>query len=366
MTTTHTSVKYLVIKIWLLVYFLVSLMMSKTFAFELKSHRFTSVKPKWMNSTIEKATAEARFISERESINCTINFISTSGHFLTARHCIEGCLLKNKIVQQTTEKTLPVPFRALTPEWKRALDRGEITSRRAEMYETKYFSFQQINSLPMLINPKLSCPVEVSIAGDGIKQAALVYLPAGGWLEREVQTDFAFNYPDQYIAYLDKSYEAPSDFVVMKLDETPGACLRLSDRWPRKYESIHNRSFPILRGLSYTSGYALEVGAVPIKPLGYYIYEKYPPINENIFRIPKIFISALDASAGSSGSAVLSTDDEILGIQHGFLVNFFGQSTGTMPPTGIVATIAAKAIRDQIVADIGVDEFNTIFSCIAK
>ncbi len=307
----------------------------------------------WANDNIKNAVIPAYL-----PMACTINFVSSDGHFLTARHCVEQCLLDKGLIKKSIIPKLRVPEMQIT-------NPGENEPTDEPKYKVISYSDQDLYSHPLIFNKKISCPIEVrETFGVKATSATIAYLPQGGWLGRDTQTEFSFNYPQAYKKLLNQNYDAPSDFVVMKLGGTRNsiACLKLADRWPKIKETLNNRAFPFNIGGVGSSGIALKYGMIPIKPTASYLWQRFPSVSEDIFVLPKTFIATTAGHPGTSGSAVLSTADEILGIHHGMVANYISQSHRPSPP-GFLAVVAAKAIRDQIISDVGQDGLNEMFSC---
>lgn len=330
---------------------------------------FSQTRPSWMTHRLEKATFRIIVSSQSsKDSSCSANYISKFGHFLTARHCIEGCLKDSRLVEEKNVSEVLIPKKELTTNGKHLLNMGLPDGWQADMFEIVSYQKQKKFVHSKQIFPAALC--DIKLGNDGsTKKAKIIYLPQGGWFERETQTDFSFYFPDLYMSYIKQNFEAPSDFVILKFQEVnkKKECLKFANRKFQDGEILRNTSFPVLGSFdvhrSYTLGYAHSPGLIDVAALGNYVYVKYPPIESKIFNLPKTFVSVTDGSSGSSGSAVLSEQNEILGIHHGLLLNYRGVWKRQPPPPGVLISVDGQSIREQALIDLGEERFRNIFYC---
>lgn len=240
-------------------------------------------------------------------IDCTGTYISESGHFLTALHCIAGCLAKNHAL--ASERASDEP-----------LYRTKITHRHSGETTFEDFFVRKITVDDDRVDEGVECPARV-----GQKQVQMKVIMTGGkgWLApKDKLALFSKKFPDDYKALLEDGYEHRGDFAIVQVqDQKSPACLSLTERAPEVGKPLQAVSFPCLRRGS------LDVdGTVPLftsgrRTSGFRQSEYFKSRGEA--RIPfdvktvergETFFSTLDIEKCGSGTALVDESMAIAGL----------------------------------------------------
>ncbi len=267
---------------------------------------------------IAKASPFAiRLYIEKGDISCSGTVISPDGYLLTAFHCVASCLtnpIKDKVV--------------LLP------------------------SGQAANGFELSRSPKNICDF-----GPKLGKAEFV---ASGTLRMIETTEFrkiALSNLQDAFELKNLGYTAPAgrgDFAILKLQNVSNlACAKIASHAPFENQKIWSFSFPVFeRDVKSKKGEAYYTEGV-VKSA----FFESSDFNSKIYDDPAMFWSTTDAEGGSSGAAVFTDSDEILGI---FVSSVKPQNSYR---EGSTKNISIKAILKTLEGQLGKEKVESIFSC---
>ncbi len=235
-------------------------------------------------------------------VDCTGTFISDTGHFLTARHCVAGCLMHHHAV----EKELAVQdFVGQIPTLD--LFHGQPTYKMTIAEE-------------MLDDDGLDCPGTINGAQADVH---LIMTGGRGWLAPSGSlASFSKEFPDEYRELLDEGYEHSGDFAILRaINIRPSSCLRLGAQSPHAGEKLHAVSFPCLSRLDIETGGTTALFTQGIRTSGFKQSQYYKELGPKkiAFDIESVerketFFSTLDMERCGSGTAIVNSDFQIVGV----------------------------------------------------
>lgn len=267
--------------------------------------------------------------------SCTGTRISKSGHILTARHCLNACLIGGNLVESNR----------LFPEY---------GYRSPNLY---LFKGQQAG---------VFCTKEL----DGVEKELEVLVASPGFMTPSEQGSLWSLDKEKYLSFLEKGYFHNGDFAILKETVTTSqSCRSVSQRSPLEGEPVQYKGFPgkttgrpeernsngedFLLGEGVITGSILSADCLSRSANQEELVVKYDR--------PELILSSVDLVPGASGSALLDSEGKILGVLNsayaqGF--SLFGHyCRGNAVAVGIEKVI--EVVREQF------DHLNTeeIFSC---
>jgi len=251
------------------------------------------------------------------------NFITNDGMILTAGHNVVGCLNYNKDV------------RVRLPDlWKyKVISKGDGPVRSHSISGTEdKFSYGEgieVVETPHEAIHDLKCERNINFQVDQNTYQLLAF-GGDGYISFESQNHMRHHYPELLKSALGKQklngVAGIGDFALLNLVENPGAplrgnrlthhlpvhCLPLSPTGASLGDKVWNLGFPALGGRpGYSPLYQASIsgGIVYSK----YDHPSYSPANLKAFD-DELLYASLDSGPGSSGSAVINSAGEIVGI----------------------------------------------------
>jgi hypothetical protein len=272
-------------------------------------------------------------------MNCTGTVVSKSGHILTAFHCVRECFLgknRDKIVAATSENI----FGSAVSNWLFKIDKEKATQG---LYCQIYTNKDQTH------------------LSDNFYE--VIYFNALGWLPPNVEAHQQQYNREEFLKLTSSGYNYASDFVVLKpIDSTTHEkCLKLSKTPLRTGDPLYTISFPYLTLSIPPSNFDLRM-SIGNKRASVADSINLPPaelqtVIEN-FQRKGIFETSTPVNDGSSGSASLNMNSEIVGVNFQLIQNgqeenyqFFSQA------------ISSEYIYSSVINDLGGDNANQIFDC---
>ncbi len=285
---------------------------------------------KFVNSALLNADLEAIkstiFYLESNSGRCTASLISDQGHFLTARHCLQRCLIPNGVFKWAPESTNGTQFYTLDPS-----KLGHATC-------------------DVKLNGK---PANVSIEATSL-----------GFILKMDERSFQTLDPELFKTMVQNGFTSEGDFVIFKseLYKDNKKCLNLVNEasvlqkhnvlsYPSKtYRTKGNNSDG--ESLFFSSGeyYADILANSCLKNVA--LNSLQVSQLQSRFNFATSFLSSVDAIHGSSGSSVFDDNLNILGI----LTNVFNfeslSSTESDLPENRYCEGSAKTLKTSTILNI--------------
>lgn len=240
----------------------------------------------------------AVFLLESSSGRCTATFISNQGHFLTARHCLQRCLLEAGVFKFTG-----------------APGGLSYLSLEASAYGQK------------------SCVVQLNHQA----REAVVVATSEGFISKMDERGFQAYNPDQFEEKVQRGFTFKGDFVIAQLREQASTvCLKLQENLPQVNEPVLNLAYPSEtfradgfdsdgKSLYWSRGLRVE----GIEQNSCLRDTEVPPTKmrdlKRVFDDSSGLLLSFDSIYGSSGSPALNTSNEIVAI----LTNVFRFSSVT-------------------------------------
>lgn len=251
--------------------------------------------------------AESVHYLDSSSGRCTATLVSNSGHFLTARHCLQRCLIQSGVFIQ------------------------------AENGPSGVFHFT-LNSRQL---GKATCDITLN----DLKTSVSIEATSPGLIIKMDERSFETLAPEQFKSLVAEGYTSEGDFVIFKSSVHSGSnhCLSLTPK-NNSYLNVNFTTKPeLFQNIDYAYvnhhvfGYPSETFREGRhnsngKNLYYSFGKSNPSILKNsclkdenltlsqqqrltkIFDMDTSFLSTVDATYGSSGSAVFDDDHNVLGI----------------------------------------------------
>jgi hypothetical protein len=242
-----------------------------------------------------------------DGVDCTGTYISSSGHFITARHCVNKCLAKNQAL--TRELAIAEP----TGQMKigRSKD-GAVLVRPVHTFKVTVDDDR--------VNDGIDCP---GILNQQRVNMRIVLTGGKGWLSPSNSlASFSKLFPDEYQELLNDGYEHLGDFAILQvLGAKNSACLNFSVKAPAVGRNVQAVSYPCLERPTFlasgeTALYTRGSRTTGFKESDYYksIGEAKIPFNISTVQRNDTFFSTLDIEKCGSGTAVLDDNLNIVGI----------------------------------------------------
>ena len=278
-------------------------------------------------------------------VDCTGTFISNTGHFITARHCITGCLLKTGVIEK--EMAISDP----TDQVKVILGRDGIWRVR------DLYTYKMTVEEDRVADGDVNCPGTL-----GAKHVDFKVILSGGrgWLvPSKTLASFSKKYPEEYSALLDDGYEHSGDFAVLQVMDgnkaSASKCLALSRTGPLRGQALEAVSYPCLhrdelstQGLTplYTTG----TKTAGFKDSTYYreLGEAHIPFRVSTVERKETFFSTLDMEKCGSGTALLSNDFSIVGVATRVYKSSLAYEKGSLEAVDSAAVL--KELRARVPA----------------
>jgi len=219
---------------------------------------------------------------------CTSTTISDRGHQLTARHCLQHCLIRSKVF-----------------EWKK--EQGLVD----------YF----------VTDPSRLGSATCRVSIDGKSQDIVIEATSPGLIVSLDEKSFSSINSDKFKILQGQGYTSEGDFVVFlpRGISEPQSCIGLDFAGEFKGEDLQSLGFPAetsrpdgfnANGFEMYLSRGLKTGGVEENEC---VKEEAPSFEDlrNLklkFDQPTSFLSTLDASYGSSGSAVINDSLKVVGI----------------------------------------------------
>jgi hypothetical protein len=230
-------------------------------------------------------------------IACTGTFISDKGHFLTALHCIAGCLAKHRAIDRTLAADEPVQ----TPSGRKLLT-----------------SLMTVNEDKL--DEGIECP---GVIGNKSVVAKVILTGGKGWLSpKESVTAFAKENPDDYEKLLSDGYEHGYDFAILQteLPET-ASCLKLAEAAPKVGEALHTISYACMSRANETYNGTTALFTTGERTKGFRGSDFYKkrgpaglPFKPELVERKETFFSSLDIEKCGSGSGIFDSQFRLVGI----------------------------------------------------
>ena len=230
-------------------------------------------------------------------VDCTGTYISNKGHFLTALHCVAGCLAKHRAIQRSHASDEPV----------KVVRGREIYTDLMTVDEDK-------------IDEGLECPVSI---GNRKLTAKIILTGGKGWLApKDTIADFAKRFPEDHKALLAQGYEHGFDFAILQVESLKtSACLPLARRAPAQGEKLAAISYSCLnRDDLYTDG-KTALFTSGQRTAGFKTSEFFRtrgaqklPFRPELIDGQPTFFSSLDIEKCGSGSGIFDSHSQLAGI----------------------------------------------------
>jgi hypothetical protein len=238
-------------------------------------------------------------------VDCTGTYISNTGHFITALHCISGCLAKNHALAR--ELAFEEPVQQVKVKLPTETILKDIFAYKMTVDEDK-------------VDEGIVCP---GVIGDKKTDMQIVMTGGKGWLApKETLAAFSKRFPAEYSALLNDGYEHSADFaIVQAVDIKAPSCLKLSQQGPVTNQTLHAVSYACLsrEGLStdgktplFTQGHRTS----GFKSSEYFerLGPKRIPFQAAVVERKETFFSSLDMEKCGSGTAILDERSNVVGI----------------------------------------------------
>lgn len=228
-----------------------------------------------------KAYRSAVHLFESQGNRCTATEISSAGHLLTARHCLQKCLIRSGVFQLKKEQGVD------------------------------YFTLNQEKL------GQATCPVNI----DGVEENVVVEATSPGLVVYMDQPGLRSVNPALFRRMYDEGYTELGDFAVVRRPVAGGACVPLS--LDRPAGEVTSLGYPSETSrpdgfnsdgsqLYFTSGRVL--GSVRENACFAELSASQQEKALKDYDHPGAFMSTLDAIHGSSGSSVLNAKGEVVGV----------------------------------------------------
>jgi hypothetical protein len=228
-----------------------------------------------------QAYRSAVHLFESQKSRCTATEVSSAGHLLTARHCLQKCLITSGVFQLRRE--LGVDYFVLNRE-----KLGRAT-----------------------------CPVSI----DGVEENVVVEATSPGLVVYMDQAGLRSMNPALFKKMYDEGYTELGDFAIVRRPVPGGACVPLS--LERPVGAVSSLGYPSDTSrpdgfnsdgsqLYYTRGEVL--GSVRENACFGELSALQQERAVKDYDHPGAFMSTLDAIHGSSGSSVLNEKREVVGV----------------------------------------------------
>lgn len=226
------------------------------------------------------AYRSAVHLFESQKSRCTATEISSAGHLLTARHCMQKCLITSGVFQ-----------------WKQEQGVDYFVLNREKL-------------------GKATCPVSI----DGVEENVVVEATSPGLVVFMDQPGLRSVNPGLFRKMYDEGYTELGDFLVVRRP-VPGSCVPLG--LDRPSGEVSSLGFPSETSrpdgfnsdgaqLYYTRGEV--IGSVRENSCFGELNAAQQEKAQKDYDHPGAFMSSLDAIHGSSGSSVLNAKGEVVGV----------------------------------------------------
>jgi hypothetical protein len=263
---------------------------------------------------------------------CTGTRVSSEGHILTARHCFNGCLIAGGFVD--ADQLFP-----------------EYGWQSPKLYH---------------LNQTAVCLTEI----DGVEKQVEILAIGPGFMTPMEQGSLIYTAPELYNEFLEQSFFHNGDFAIIKEQTDVTSCKR--DNWndPTDGAEVFFRGFPSATtgrpngrdsdGESLLESHGVIVGSILENSC---IDKNTTNLNTLPLRYDReeILLSTVDNVPGGSGSALLNSDGEIIGlINSQYRQGIDVQSTYCSGSTVAISMRHIKSLLEE--TDI-VNDIQVIFNC---
>ena len=244
-------------------------------------------------------------------VDCTGTYISSSGHFLTALHCVTSCLARGGALRRTLAHEEPVK------ELRRPASEDGEEAKSVGIYAYR------VTVSDDRVDDGITCKGRV---GDRKTDLRVVLTGGKGWLTpKDTLAEFSRRFPAAYKELLDQGYEHGYDFAILHDDGVSMSlanptCVQLAETAPATNEALHSISYACLSrdGLSaigqtplYTSGKKTE----GIRSSELFKRNKGKlPFEPALVERKETFFSTLDMEKCGSGTAILDDRLAVVGV----------------------------------------------------
>lgn len=242
---------------------------------------------------------ESTYLLNGKSNRCTANLISNNGHFITARHCLQRCLIPNGIFKPSNNAPDGTTYFEL---------------------DTKSLGFA-------------TCDVTLN----KVQQTVTIEATSPGLILKMDELSFKILAPELFSQLVDEGFTSEGDFVIFKSTRHANLnhCIPLTKENENfKTKNHHVFSYPSATDRSddfnsdgqqmyYSQGTfrnsILENSCIDVNSLS----EFHSKDITSRFGFESSFLTSVDAIFGSSGSIVFDDDSQSLGI----LINTFNYAS---------------------------------------
>lgn len=284
------------------------------------SARFTD--PQNSPSLLVQAQSAVYYLNSNSG-RCTASLISNSGHFLTARHCLQRCLIPQGVFNRAEDSPLGSYYFKLDPE--------KLGHATCEV---------ELNHRPETVTIEATSP---------------------GLILKMDERSFQTLEPALFSKLVEQGYTSEGDFVIFKSENyaNPQSCLNLVEE--KNLNSRHHvYSYPseTFRPDGFNSdGQSMYYSSGHLNPdifnNGCLQDLELSELQQNNLRqrftFATSFLSSVDAIFGSSGSSVIDDDLNVLGI----LINVYSFWSVTRldqdKPENLYCEGSAKTLRSSTI-----------------
>lgn len=274
--------------------FLLSIFFTTSDSLYAQELRFTKVDeylaslPEHLKNEQTQEAKAVKILKSKDNAECTAAFISNAGHILTARHCMQKCLIRSGIFQM--------------------------------VYEQKAVSYFHLNQ------QKLG-KAECSALLDGEPVDLIIESTSPGLIVSMDEKSLQSLNPQLFKNLVEQSYTSKGDFVIARVKNSSHStsCIPLAKKPALTRDLVHNFAYPTATnrpdgwnsdGLSFyaTTGEVISGIAKNSCVIDAKLSETQLRKLEKEFDEDTAFMSTLDAIYGSSGAPVISSNGEVVGI----------------------------------------------------
>lgn len=247
--------------------------------------------------SLQRAASASFHFHLDPGVNCTGTFISETGHFLTALHCISACLIKHRAIVKSiaTDEPLNLP-----------------TGRRGHAY------LMTVND--DRVDEGLECAGHLN----GKPFTATVVMTGGkGWITPKARVPaLAKQAADEYRKLLDDGYEHDFDFAVLKTSRPLNAgCLPLSEQIPAVGDTLRAIPYACVDRQKWKAERKLALFTSGSRTEGFKKSRLYQsrgpaalPIEASWIDRKETFFSNLDLEKCGSGSGLFDDKNHLVGV----------------------------------------------------